>query len=55
MHPALDVAIQGKRVQAHTLDLNAPWEDLRAQLESHLATLGKTSHQTSEDSRPPLE
>lgn len=38
--PALDVMIQGNRVQAHTLDLNAPWEDLRAQLESYLAPLG---------------
>lgn len=31
--PGLDVVIQGNRIGARTLDLNRPWEHLRAQLE----------------------
>lgn len=31
--PDLDVTIQGNRIAARTLDLNKPWEDLRAQLD----------------------
>ena len=31
--PDLDVVIQGNRIGARTLDLNRPWESLRAQLE----------------------
>jgi 5-methylcytosine-specific restriction enzyme subunit McrC len=32
-HPSLDVVVQGNRIGARTLDLNQPWEHLRAQLE----------------------
>lgn len=39
LQPDLDVVIQGNRIQAHTLDLAKPWEELRAQLESYLASL----------------
>lgn len=31
--PDLDVTLHGNRILANTLDLNLPWEDLRAQLE----------------------
>lgn len=31
--PDLDVVVQGNRIGARTLDLNKPWDDLRAQLE----------------------
>lgn len=31
--PSLDVVIQGNRIGARTLDLNQPWEQLRAQLD----------------------
>ncbi|PVE19072.1 5-methylcytosine-specific restriction endonuclease system specificity protein McrC [Arthrobacter sp. Bz4] len=31
--PDLDVVIQGNRIGARTLDLNSPWNDVRAQLE----------------------
>lgn len=30
--PAVDVVVQGNRIAARTLDLNQPWEQLRAQL-----------------------
>lgn len=39
LQPDLDVVIQGNRIQAHTLDLAKPWEELRAQLESYLDSL----------------
>jgi len=31
--PALDVVIQGNRIGARTIDLNQPWERLRARLD----------------------
>lgn len=34
LQPDLDVVIQGNRIGARTLDLNLPWEHLRAQLEA---------------------
>lgn len=34
--PDLDVVVQGNRIAARTLDLNRPWEHLRAQLEDLL-------------------
>lgn len=37
--PDLDVVIQGNRIGARSLDLNSPWEKLRAQLEDALAWL----------------
>lgn len=37
VQPDLDVTVQGTRVGAQTLDLNAPWSALRAHLE-HIAT-----------------
>lgn len=44
--PDLDVVIQGNRVQAHAVDLTAPWEGLCAQLESHIAPLTKMAEGT---------
>lgn len=38
--PDLDVVIQGNRVGARTLDLNRPWEHIRAQLEDIITWLG---------------
>lgn len=46
--PNLDVVIQGSRVQAQALDLSAPWEGLRAQLESYLDPLTKVSDEALE-------
>ncbi|MGY3567951.1 5-methylcytosine-specific restriction endonuclease system specificity protein McrC [Sinomonas sp. RB5] len=37
--PDLDVVIQGNRIGARTLDLNRPWDDLRAQLEDTISWL----------------
>lgn len=37
--PDLDVRIQGNRLGARTLDLNAPWEEVRAELEGLLSWL----------------
>lgn len=37
--PDLDVRIQGNRLGARTLDLNTPWEGIRAQLEGILSWL----------------
>lgn len=37
--PDLDVRIQGNRIGARTLDLNAPWEEVRAELEGVLSWL----------------
>jgi 5-methylcytosine-specific restriction enzyme subunit McrC len=37
--PDLDVRIQGNRLGARTLDLNTPWEEIRAELEGVLSWL----------------
>lgn len=37
--PDVDVVIQGNRLGARTLDLAAPWPDLRHELEAQLAWL----------------
>ena len=37
--PDLDVSVQGNRIGARTLDLNQPWENLRAQLEDVVSWL----------------
>lgn len=39
--PNLDVVIQGNRIGARTLDLNQPWERLRAELEDVLSWLDR--------------
>ena len=39
--PNLDVIIQGNRIGARTLDLNQPWERLRAELEDALTWLDR--------------
>uniref|UniRef100_UPI0026396933 5-methylcytosine restriction system specificity protein McrC n=1 Tax=Microbacterium sp. TaxID=51671 RepID=UPI0026396933 len=40
LQPDLDVVIQGNRIGARTLDLNQPWECLRAQLDDVTTWLG---------------
>lgn len=39
--PDLDVVVQGNRIGARTLDLNRPWDHLRAQLENIVGWLEK--------------
>jgi len=39
LQPDRDVVVQGNRIGARTLDLNMPWEHLRAQLEAIITWL----------------
>ncbi|WP_344067961.1 5-methylcytosine-specific restriction endonuclease system specificity protein McrC [Nostocoides vanveenii] len=44
VQPDLDVVIQGNRIGARTLDLNQPWEIIRAQLEDVVTWLEDSPH-----------